>query len=70
MKSEDVIKLMIQSYRRYRSGEITEYQAVRENTLLSNILKANELCETERRLQAIEKTIGIDYNTENGYGQE
>lgn len=60
MKSEDVRKLMIQSYRRYRSGEITEYQAVRENTLLSNILKANELCEAERRIEALESLIGTD----------
>ena len=39
----DVKRLMLQSYRRYTNGEISESKAFKENALLGNILKAIEV---------------------------
>lgn len=50
-------RLMLRNYRRYSSGEISETQAYKENTMLANILKAIEVSETTERLEAIEKLL-------------
>ena len=48
---------MIRSFKRYKSGEITEAQAYRENVMLSNILKAIDLTEQEERIANLEEVI-------------
>lgn len=61
----DIKRLMLQSYRKYKEGEISESAAFKENALLGNILKAIEVSETEERLKAIEETLtstSIDYS--------
>lgn len=55
--SADIQKLMLRNYRRYSSGVITEAQAYKENALLSNILKAIEASQTEKRLENIEEIL-------------
>ena len=55
----DVKRLMLQSYRRYTNGEISESKAFKENALLGNIRKAIEVSETEERLKRIEKALNL-----------
>lgn len=66
--SSDVKRLMLQSYRRFTNGEITESRAFKENSLLGNILKAIEVSETEERLKAIENALSLNDN--NSYEDE
>lgn len=61
--ASDVKRLMLQSYRRFTNGEISESRAFKENALLGNILKAIEVSETEERLKAIENAFSL--NTDN-----
>lgn len=61
--ASDVNRLMLQSYRRFTNGEISESRAFKENALLGNILKAIEVSETEERLKAIENALSL--NTDN-----
>ena len=58
----DVKRLMLQSYRRFTNGDITESQAFKENALLGNILKAIEVSETEERLKRIETALSLPDN--------
>ena len=58
----DVKRLMLQSYRRYANGEISESKALKENTLLANILRAIEASATEERLRAIENALRLPHN--------
>lgn len=57
IETEKIVKLMLKSYKRYQAGEIDCSQAYRENTMLSNILKAADTMEQEERLRAIEETL-------------
>jgi hypothetical protein len=57
LTASDIKKLMIRNYRRYSEGEITENKAYKENALLTSILKAIEVSETQDRLRAIEETL-------------
>lgn len=57
--ASDIKRLMLQSYRRFVNGEISESKAFKENALLANILKAIEVSETEARLQAIETALSL-----------
>ena len=57
--ASDVKRLMLQSYRRFTNGEISESRAFKENALLGNILKAIEVSETEERLKRIEKALNL-----------
>lgn len=54
-----IVRLMLRSYKRYQAGEIDSTQAYRENTMLSNILKAADTMEQEERLRAIEETLKL-----------
>ena len=54
---KNIQRLMIRSFKRYKSGEITEAQAYRENVMLSNILKAIDLTEQEERIANLEEVI-------------
>ncbi len=67
--ASDVKRLMLQSYRRFTNGEISESRAFKENTLLGNILKAIEVSETEERLKAIENALSLN-NDNNSYEDE
>ena len=58
----DVKRLMLQSYRRYANGEISASKALKENTLLANILRAIEASATEERLRAIENALRLPHN--------
>lgn len=58
----DIKRLMLQSYRRFTKGEISESKAFKENALLGNILKAIEVSETEERLSRIEKALKLPEN--------
>ena len=60
--ASDVKRLMLQSYRRYTNGDISETQAFKENALLGNILKAIEVSETEERLKRIETALQLPDN--------
>lgn len=66
--ASDIKRLMLQSYRRFANGEISESKAYKENTLLANILKAMEASETEERLKAIENALSLNDN--NDYEDE
>lgn len=68
--ASDIKRLMIKSYRRFTKGEISENRAFKENALLGNILKSIEASETEKRLQAIERTLNLSNNYTNDYEQE
>lgn len=54
---KDIKKLMLLSYKSYKSGAISEAQAYRENTMLANILKAIEASELVERMERIEKAM-------------
>ncbi len=54
---KEIKKLMLLSYKRYQSGAISERQAYRENTMLTNILRAVEASSQEARLEAVERAI-------------
>ena len=60
--ASDVKRLMLQSYRRFTNGEISESKALKENTLLANILRAIEASATEERLRAIENALRLPHN--------
>lgn len=53
----EVKRLMIQNYRRFHNGDISESKAFKENVLLGNILKAIEVSEQSERLAELERTI-------------
>ncbi len=55
--ASEIKRLMLSNYRRFRNGEITENKAFKENTILSNILKAIEVSEQSERITALEATI-------------
>ena len=64
----DIKRLMLQSYRRFSNGEISESKAFKENALLGNILKAIEVSETEERLNRIE--LALSLNDSQNYEDE
>lgn len=53
----EIKRLMLSNFRRYRSGEISESKAFKENVLLSNILKAIEVSEESDRISTLEQTL-------------
>ena len=55
--AKEIRRLMLLSYKKYKSGAISEAKAYRENTMLANILKAIEASEVETRLEAIEEAL-------------
>lgn len=60
IQAQDIKRLLLRLYKKYRSGEITEIQAQKETAMLFNVLKAIEITETEDRLRAIEGMLGRD----------
>lgn len=60
--ADNIKRLMMRNYRRFSRGQITESQAYKENAILSNILKAIEVSETEERLRILENTINLTRN--------
>lgn len=65
--ANDVKRLMLQSYRRFKNGEISESKAFKENALLGNILKAIEATETEERLARLEAALNKPEEDEEDY---
>jgi hypothetical protein len=65
---KEIKRLMLRNYKRYTTGEISDTQAYKENTILANILKAIEASETEERLRAIEAALRSQQN--NDYEDE
>ena len=57
IQAKDVKRLLLRVYKRYQSGAISERQAYRENTMLTNILRAVEASSQEARLEAVERAI-------------
>lgn len=55
--AKDIKKLMLLSYKKYQNGTLSEIQAYRQNTMLSNILKAIEASEQEERIEALEQAL-------------
>lgn len=54
IKAKDIKRLLLRVYRRYQSGTISEAQATKETSLLNSILKAIEVTEFEKRIDAVE----------------
>ena len=65
---KEIKRLMLRNYKRYTTGEISDTQAYKENTILANILKAIEASETEERLRAIGAALRSQQN--NDYEDE
>lgn len=53
----DFTLLLIQSYKRYKDGYISEQTAYREAYMLNNIIKSIEVTELEARLERIEGVL-------------
>lgn len=54
IKANDVKRLLLRVYRRYQGGTISEAQATKETSLLNSILKAIEVTDFEKRIDAVE----------------
>lgn len=54
IKAKDVKRLLLRVYRRYQGGTISEVQATKETSLLNSILKAIEVTDFEKRIDAVE----------------
>ena len=54
IKAKDVKRLLLRVYRRYQGGTISEAQATKETSLLNSILKAIEVTDFEKRIDAVE----------------
>ena len=54
IKAKDIKRLLLRVYRRYQGGTISEGQATKEAYLLNSILKAVEVTDFEKRIDAIE----------------
>lgn len=57
IKAQDIKRLLLQVYKRYSSGEITDSKAYREAYILNSIIKAIETTEFETRLHNIENLL-------------
>ena len=57
IEAKDVKRLLLRTYRRYRTGEISETGARQETFLLNSILKAIETTDLEARIQKIESIM-------------
>lgn len=55
--AKEIKRLMLLSYKKYKSGALSQMEAYRENTMLANILKAIEASEQEQRIEALEKAL-------------
>lgn len=54
---QDITRLLVLLYKRYKAGAINEAQAKSEAALLQSVLKAIETTELEARIEAIERKI-------------
>lgn len=55
--AQDITRLLVLLYKRYKAGAISEAQAKSEAALLQSVLKAIETTELEARIEAIERKI-------------
>ena len=54
---QDITRLLVLLYKRYKAGAISEAQAKSKAALLQSVLKAIETTELEARIEAIERKI-------------
>jgi len=54
---QDITRLLVLLYKRYKAGAISETQAKSEAALLQSVLRAIETTELEARIEAIERKI-------------
>jgi len=54
IKANDIKRLLLRVYRRYQGGTISEGQATKETSLPNSILKAIEVTDFEKRIDAVE----------------
>lgn len=57
IKANDVKRLLLRVYRRYKSGTISEAQATKETSLLNSILKAIAVTDFEKRIDKVETKL-------------
>lgn len=60
IEAKDIKTLLLNVYRKYNRGSITETQAQKQTYLLNSILKAIEVTDLEERLQGIEQLLKED----------
>jgi len=58
--AQEVKKLLLKAYKRYKAGEISEHKALKETTMLNALLKAIELSDIEAKLEKIEGSLQHD----------
>ena len=58
--AKDVKKLLLKTYRRYKSGELSEHKALKETSILNTLLRAIELSDIEARIEKIEGFLNSD----------
>jgi len=56
-EAQDVKQLLLRTYKKYKSGLITEAQATKEAQLLNSLLRAIEVTELEERITQLENKI-------------
>jgi hypothetical protein len=54
---QDITRLLVLLYKRFKAGCISEQQAKSEAALLQSVLRAIETTELETRIEAIEQKI-------------
>jgi hypothetical protein len=58
LNGEAILLELLTLLDRVRRGEITKEQALKENQILSNILKAYEVVNLEGKVEALEAVLG------------
>ncbi len=57
IEAKDIKKLLLNVYRKYTRGSISEAQAQKQTYLLNSVLRAIEVTDLEERLQGIEQLL-------------
>lgn len=57
LKSDEIKRLLLNTYSRYRKGELSHTSAKTEALILNSLLKAIQLSDLERKLESIESIL-------------
>lgn len=57
IEAKDIKRLLLNVYRKYRKGYITEAKAQKETYILNSVLKAIEVTDLEERIKEMENTL-------------
>ena len=57
IEAKDIKRLLLNVYRKYRKGSITEAKAQKETYILNSVLKAIEVTDLEERIKEMENTL-------------